>query len=66
LGVLLTFLAASFVATPTAAAVEVPEDRAVPPDIDLEQYNVVIGTDASETLSGSEGPDFIAADSGTT
>ena len=42
-----------------AAAVDVPEDCAVPPFIDLSQYNVVIGTDAAETLFGTNGPDFI-------
>ena len=41
------------------AQVEVPADCAVPPDIDLAAYNVVIGTDASEVLRGTNGPDFI-------
>jgi hypothetical protein len=39
--------------------VDVPEDCAVPPDIDLAQYNVLIGTDESEVLEGTRGPDFI-------
>lgn len=39
----------------------VPEDCAVPPFIDLSQYNIIIGTDESETLRGTAGPDFICA-----
>ena len=37
----------------------VPEDCAVPPDIDLTEYNVIIGTDKSEVIRGTKGPDFI-------
>jgi Ca2+-binding RTX toxin-like protein len=56
-------LAAGLLVAPasTAHAVDVPEDCAVPPFIDLSQYNVIIGTDASETLFGTNGPDFICA-----
>ena len=43
----------------TQASVDVPEDCAVPPDIDLDQFNVVIGTNRSESLRGTAGPDFI-------
>lgn len=39
--------------------VDVPEDCAVPEDIDLTQYNVIIGTDKSEVLKGTKAPDFI-------
>lgn len=42
-----------------AQAVEVPADCAVPPDIDLTQYNVIIGTDDSEVITGTSGADFI-------
>jgi Ca2+-binding RTX toxin-like protein len=42
-----------------ASAQEVPPDCAVPPFIDLTQYNVVIGTNASETLRGTADQDFI-------
>jgi Ca2+-binding RTX toxin-like protein len=42
-------------------AQELPEDCAVPPDIDLTQYNVVIGSNRSEVLKGTKGPDFICA-----
>jgi hypothetical protein len=41
------------------AAVPVPEDCAVPPDIDLTQFHVVIGSNKSEVLRGTAGPDFI-------
>jgi Ca2+-binding RTX toxin-like protein len=44
-----------------AGAAEIPEDCAVPPDIDLSTYNVIIGTDASETIIGTNGPDAICA-----
>jgi Ca2+-binding RTX toxin-like protein len=54
-------VAALLLGAPTAGAQELPEDCAVPPDIDLTQFNVVIGTNASETLVGTEGPDFICA-----
>ena len=56
---LLPLSLALFVPTPASAAVQVPEDCAVPPDINLELFNVVIGTNASETLYGTDGPDFI-------
>jgi Ca2+-binding RTX toxin-like protein len=57
-------LAAAMLLPVSAAAhpdpVEVPEDCAVPPeDIDLTQYNVVIGTNKSETLKGTKRADFI-------
>jgi Ca2+-binding RTX toxin-like protein len=39
----------------------VPQDCAVPPDIDLTQFNVIIGTNASEVLRGTARPDFICA-----
>ena len=39
----------------------VPADCAVPPDIDLRQYNVIIGTNASQTIRGTERADFICA-----
>jgi Ca2+-binding RTX toxin-like protein len=58
--VIVSLTAALLVAAP-AGAQELPEDCAVPPDIDLTQYNVIIGTNASETLVGTEGPDFICA-----
>lgn len=51
-------------ATPAAASgygPTVPADCAVPPDIDLTQFNVVIGTNASETLRGTRHADFICA-----
>jgi hypothetical protein len=44
-----------------ATAVDVPDDCAVPPDIDLSAYNVIIGTDESETIVGTDGPDAICA-----
>ena len=50
---------AMMVPLPASAQVTVPEDCAVPPDINLDDFNVVIGTNASETLVGTEGPDFI-------
>ena len=43
------------------AAGSVPADCAVPPDIDLTQFNVIIGTNASETLRGTTTADFICA-----
>jgi Ca2+-binding RTX toxin-like protein len=46
-------------ATAAQAQAVIPADCAVPPDIDLTQFNVVIGTDRSEKLVGTEGPDFI-------
>ena len=52
---MVSLIAALLVAVPTAGAQELPEDCAVPPDIDLSQYNVIIGTNASETLVGTEG-----------
>ena len=45
--------------TGTAHAVTVPDECAVPPDIDLTQFNVIIGSDESEVLQGTTGPDFI-------
>ena len=59
--VMVSLVAALLVGAPTAGAQELPEDCAVPPDIDLTQFNVIIGTNASETLVGTEGPDFICA-----
>ena len=38
-----SLVAALLVAAPTAGAQELPEDCAVPPEIDLAQYHVVIG-----------------------
>jgi Ca2+-binding RTX toxin-like protein len=55
----LALVAPWVVAAPAGAAVDVPEDCAVPPDIDLTQFNVIIGTNASERLEGTDGPDFI-------
>ncbi|GEO33123.1 calcium-binding protein [Cellulomonas aerilata] len=57
----LALMAASVLAGPVgaAAAVDVPEDCAVPPEIDLTQFNVVIGSERSEVLHGTAGPDFI-------
>ena len=48
------------------AAVELPSDCAVPPFIDLSKYNVIIGTDSSEVLKGTDGQDFICGLLGTT
>jgi hypothetical protein len=55
-------LAAALLLYPASAAqaqVEVPADCAVPPDIDLTLFHVVVGTDRSERLVGTDGPDFI-------
>ena len=38
---------------------EVPVDCAVPPDIDLDGFHLVIGTDKDDRLKGTNGPDFI-------
>lgn len=46
-------------AAPAQAEVRVPAACAVPPDIDLDEFNVVIGTNRSEELVGTRGPDFI-------
>lgn len=43
------------------AARHIPEACAVPPYIDLTAYHVIIGTDESETITGTSGPDFICA-----
>ena len=57
--IVLLFLVGSFVSRPVpAAAAEVPADCAVTEHRPLE-FNVVIGTNASETLRGTEGADFI-------
>src|SRR5215207_6795867 len=50
-------------AGPAAANEYVPADCAVPPEagIDLSQFNIIIGTNASQTIRGTEGPDFICA-----
>lgn len=53
-----SLVAALLVAAPTAGAQELPADCAVPPDIDLDLYHVVIGSNRSEVLKGTEGPDF--------
>jgi Ca2+-binding RTX toxin-like protein len=56
----LALVAPWVVAAPAGAAVEVPQECAVPPEIaDLSQFHVVIGTNASERLEGTDGPDFI-------
>lgn len=52
-------VAAALLIAPGAQAQELPADCAVPPFIDLSQYNVIVGTDASEVLRGTEGRDFI-------
>ena len=57
--VMVSLVAALLVGAPTAGAQEVPEDCAVPPDIDLDLFNVIIGDNTSETLVGTEGSDFI-------
>lgn len=44
---------------PSAHAVELPEDCAVPPDLLPPDINIVIGTDASETLRGTAGADYV-------
>ena len=46
-------------ASAAQAQEQLPEDCAVPPFIDLTQFNVIIGTDESEVLRGTSGPDFI-------
>jgi Ca2+-binding RTX toxin-like protein len=55
--------AALLVPTPAGAAPAqptVPPDCAVPPDeVDLSQFNVIIGSDRSEVLTGTDGPDAI-------
>ena len=43
-----------------AQAVELPEDCAVPPDINLNEYNVIIGSDDSEVLRGTSGGHALA------
>jgi Ca2+-binding RTX toxin-like protein len=53
-----SLVAALLVAAPTAGAQELPEDCAVPPEIDLALYHAVIGSNRSEVLKGTEGPDF--------
>src|SRR5215212_3007286 len=54
-------LAAPVALAGPAAATYVPAACAVPPEIDLSQYNVIIGTNASETIRGTERADFICA-----
>ena len=52
-------LAPWWVMAPASAAVEIPADCAVPPEILELVDNVVIGTDASERLEGTDGADLI-------
>ena len=59
--VIVSLMAALVIGAPAVGAQELPEDCAVPPDIDLTQYNVVIGSNRSEVLKGTEGPDFFCA-----
>ena len=54
-----TLVGALLLPTGLAQAVEVPPDCAVPPFVDLTQYNVIIGTDDSEVITGTSGADFI-------
>ena len=54
-------LIAPFAFASPAAAANLPADCAVPPDLDLTQFNVIIGTNSSETLRGTGGPDFVCA-----
>jgi Ca2+-binding RTX toxin-like protein len=52
------------VATAAPAAAyppRVPQDCAVPPDIDLSQFNVIIGTNGPDVLRGTARADFICA-----
>ena len=48
-------------AGPASAGVYVPAACEVPPDIDLRQYNIIIGSNASQTIRGTERADFICA-----
>jgi Ca2+-binding RTX toxin-like protein len=50
-------------AGPAAATVSVPADCVPPPEagIDLSQFNIIIGTNASQTIRGTERADFICA-----
>ena len=43
----------------SAATPAVPPDCAVPPEVDLTQFHVRVGTNRSEVLRGTAGPDFI-------
>lgn len=52
--------AMSFPATQVAQAATVPPE--CDPGMDLTGFNIIIGTDASETLVGTDGPDFIGFD----
>lgn len=56
-----TLVGALLLPTGLAQAVEVPPDCAVPPFVDLTQYNVIIGTDDGEVITGTAGADFICA-----
>ena len=57
----LAALASPVLIAAPAQAVIVPADCAVPPEIDLTQFNVIIGTNASQTIRGTERADFICA-----
>ena len=54
-------LAAPVALAGPAAADYLPADCAVPPDVDLTQFNVITGTNRSETIRGPGGPDAICA-----
>ena len=54
-----TLVGVLLVPTGTAAAVDLPPDCAVPPFVDVTQFNVIIGSDAGETITGTAGPDLI-------
>jgi hypothetical protein len=63
---MVSLVAALLVGAPTAGAQEVPEDCAVPPDIDLDLFNVIIGDTPLRPWSAPRGRTSSAACSATT